>query len=296
MTEAAGAHDALRNHPELLRICDARPAVFLNDNSHAGSLMKIATWNVNGIRARDAQLQEFIEHERPDVLCLQELKASLDQLPVWLCQLEGYWCYWHGGKGYSGVGLHVRKDTFSVAPVFQHPSFDYEHRIVTADLGGFTVASIYVPNGGKDFEAKMRFLEALELFAADHEATGGPLILCGDFNVARTDMDVHPKERKPGVIGQRPDERALLERLIGHGLVDVHRQMEPENAEIFTWWAPWRNMRQRNIGWRLDMVLASAPLAASATSCVVQREFGSSDHGPVVAVFGPPASEGQVLS
>ena len=247
--------------------------------------MKIATWNVNGIRARDAQLHEFIEREQPDVLCLQELKASLEQLPVWLCQIEGYWCYWHGGKGYSGVGLHVRKDTFPDAPAFQHPQFDYEHRIVTAQLPGFAIGSIYVPNGGKDFEAKMRFLDALELFTADHEASGQPLILCGDFNVARTDMDVHPKERKPNGIGQRPEERQLLERVIGHGLVDVHRKMEPENAELFTWWAPWRNMRQRNIGWRLDMVLASKALADAAVSCTVQREFGSSDHGPVVAVF-----------
>jgi exodeoxyribonuclease-3 len=247
--------------------------------------MKIATWNVNGIRARDAQLQEFIEHERPDVLCLQEIKASVEQLPVWLCQLEGYWCYWHGGKGYSGVGLHVRKDTFPAAPDFQHPSFDYEHRIVIAQLPAFTIASIYVPNGGKDFPAKMRFLDALELFAAEYEESRRPLILCGDFNVARTDMDVHPKERKPAIIGQRPDERALLERIIGHGLVDVHRKMEPENAEIFTWWAPWRNMRQRNIGWRLDMVLASQAVGDRTVSCVVQRGFGSSDHGPVVAVF-----------
>jgi exodeoxyribonuclease III len=248
--------------------------------------MKIATWNVNGIRARDAQLQEFLERERPDVLCLQELKASLEQLPVWLCQLEGYWCYWHGGKGYSGVGLHVRKDTFPEAPVFEHPGFDYEHRIVTARLPSFTVASIYVPNGGKDFEAKMRFLDALELFAADYETSGQSLVLCGDFNVARTDMDVHPKERKPRVIGQRPDERELIERIIAHGLVDVHRTLQPDNAEIFTWWAPWRNMRQRNIGWRLDMVLASRALADTAVSCDVQREFGTSDHGPVVATFG----------
>ena len=257
--------------------------------------MKIATWNVNGIRARDAQLQEFIERERPDVLCLQELKASLDQLPVWLCQIEGYWCYWHGGKGYSGVGLHVRKDAFPDAPSFEHPRFDYEHRIVTAKLSAvrlkadttdLTIASIYVPNGGKDFEAKMRFLDALGSFTADCEASGQPLILCGDFNVARTDMDVHPKERKPNAIGQRPDERALLERVIGYGLVDVHRKLEPENAEIFTWWAPWRNMRQRNIGWRLDLVLANRALADIAVSCTVQREFGSSDHGPVVAVFG----------
>ena len=248
--------------------------------------MKIATWNVNGIRARDAQLQEFIERERPDVLCLQELKASPEQLPVWLCQLEGYWCYWHGGKGYSGVGLHVRSDTFPTQPAFEHPQFDYEHRIVTAELPGFTVASIYVPNGGKDFFAKMRFLESLEQFAAQYAASGRSLVLCGDFNIAPTDMDVHPKERKPNVIGQRPDERALFERIISHGLVDVHRRMEPENADIFTWWAPWRSMRQRNIGWRLDMVLASRAVADVTVSCAVQREFGTSDHGPVVAVFG----------
>jgi exodeoxyribonuclease-3 len=71
--------------------------------------MKIATWNVNGIRARQSQVQDWLEREQPDVVCLQEIKASIDQLPVWLCEMEGYWCYWHGGKGYSGVGLHVSK-------------------------------------------------------------------------------------------------------------------------------------------------------------------------------------------
>jgi exodeoxyribonuclease-3 len=111
------------------------------------------------------------------------------------------------------------------------------------------------------------------------------LVLCGDMNVALTDMDVHPKERKPTIIGQRPDERALMERLIGHGLVDVHRKLEPDNADLFTWWAPWRNMKQRNIGWRLDLILASRAIADRTVSCVVQREFGASDHGPVIAVF-----------
>ena len=250
--------------------------------------MKIATWNVNGVRARQTQLQEFIEKEQPDVLCLQETKASIDQLPVWLCEIEGYWCYWHGGKGYSGVGLHVRKATVPERPTFLHPTFDYEHRIVTAQLPSLAVASIYVPNGGKDFPAKMRFLESLVAFAADHEAAGQPLVLCGDMNVARTDMDVHPKELKPNIIGQRPDERALLERIIGHGLVDVHRALEPDNANLFTWWAPWRNLKERNIGWRLDLILASRAIADRTVSCVVQREVGTSDHGPVVAVFETP--------
>src|SRR5258706_1347516 len=151
--------------------------------------MKIATWNVNGIRARQAELQDFIERETPVVLCLQEIKAAIDQLPVWLCELEGYWCYWHGGKGYSGVGLHVRKDTFPERPAFDHPDFDYEHRIVTVRLPSYTVASIYVPNRGKDFAAKMRFLYSMLQLAAEHEASGVPLVLCGDMNVARTEMD-----------------------------------------------------------------------------------------------------------
>ena len=247
--------------------------------------MKVVTWNVNGIRARQAQVQEYIEREQPDVICLQEIKAAIDQLPVWLCEIEGYWCYWHGGKGYSGVGLHVRHATYADRPAFHHPEFDYEHRIVTVRLPQATIASIYVPNGGKDFPAKMRFLEAMDDYAAAFQAAGTPLIMCGDFNVARSDMDVHPKERKPRAIGQLPEERALIERILSRGLVDVQRTLEPDNAELFTWWAPWRNMKARNIGWRLDYVFASAPLASRVTSCVVQREVGTSDHGPVVAVF-----------
>jgi exodeoxyribonuclease-3 len=247
--------------------------------------MKIVTWNVNGIRARQAELQELIDRVQPDVLCVQEIKAAIDQLPVWLCDIEGYWCYWHGGKGYSGVGLHARQATYPERPEFHHPEFDFEHRIVTARLAEATVASIYVPNGGKDFPGKMRFLESLDAYAAGFQAASSPLVLLGDLNVARTDMDVHPKERRPNIVGQRPDERALLEQILDRGLVDVHRTLEPDNADLFTWWAPWRNMKQRNIGWRLDYVFASSALAARVTSCVVQREFGTSDHGPVVATF-----------
>ena len=248
--------------------------------------MKIATWNVNGIRARQAEVQAFIEGERPDVVCLQEIKAEPAQLPVWLVDVDGYWCYWHGGKGYSGVGLLVRKETCPDRPAFYHPDFDHEHRIVTARLPSMSVASVYVPNGGKDFDAKIRFLEAMDAFAADHQTAATPLVICGDLNVTRTDADVHPKERKPSAIGQLPEERALLERVISRGLVDVQRQLDPTNDALFTWWAPWRNMRARNIGWRIDYVLASAALGQTAATCVVQREFGTSDHGAVVAVFG----------
>jgi exodeoxyribonuclease-3 len=248
----------------------------------------IATWNVNGIRAREQQLQDWMARDRPDVVCLQEIKASPAQIPALLCELEGYWCYWHGEKGYSGVGLHVRKDRFPERPTFFHPEFDYENRIVAARLGDLVVASIYVPNGGKDFAAKMQFLEALVDYARRLRAEGQQVALCGDMNVARAEIDVHPKERKPRAIGQLPEERALLERILGEGLVDVGRTLDPDNDGLFTWWAPWRNLRQRNIGWRLDYVLAVEALASAARSCPVLRDVGTSDHAPVVATFALP--------
>jgi exodeoxyribonuclease III len=251
--------------------------------------MKLATWNVNGIRARLAQVQEWIAHERPDVICLQEIKATPDQIPTALCEMEGYWCYWHGGKGYSGVALHVNKSFVPDRPAFAHPDFDYESRIVTVDVespaGALTVASVYVPNGGKDFPAKMRFLEAMEAYAASFHAAGRLVAMLGDMNVARSERDVHPKERKPRAIGQLPEERALVERILSHGLVDLGRAQDPDNDGLFTWWAPWRNMRQRNIGWRLDYAFVSETLAARAQACVVQKDIGTSDHAPVMATF-----------
>jgi exodeoxyribonuclease-3 len=251
--------------------------------------MKIATWNVNGIRARQGQLLDWLAAEKPDVVCLQEIKASLDQLPFELRDVEGYWSYWHGDKGYSGVALLVAKTLAGALPVCSHPGFDFEQRIACATVpspaGEVMVASVYVPNGGKDFEAKMRFLQALESYAADATREQRLLILSGDLNVARSERDIHPKERKPNQIGARAEERALIESIIAKGLVDVGRALDPDNDNLFTWWAPWRNMKQRNIGWRIDYVLASAALASRAKTSTVRREIGTSDHGPVVVEF-----------
>jgi exodeoxyribonuclease-3 len=246
--------------------------------------MKIATWNVNGIRARQAQFCELIERERPDVLCLQELKAELGQVPL-QCQLDDYHVFWHGMRAYSGVSLHVRRGAFEAAPVFSHPEFDIEARIVQAALGSELFASVYVPNGGKDYPAKLAFMKSLAAWAKRVHGEGRRLVLCGDINIARSDMDVHPRERKPGIIGQRPEERELFEALLANHLVDVGRALDPDNANLFTWWPPWRDMRRRNIGWRLDHILASPSIAARAASCMVLAEFGTSDHAPVVMTW-----------
>lgn len=245
--------------------------------------MRLVTWNVNGIRARKDEVFALVERLRPDVLCLQELKATPEQIPEALSGWSQYWCYWHGSKGYSGVALLVHKDHCCDPPRFWHPEFDHETRIVIGDLGGISVASVYVPNGGKSYEAKLGFLHGMETFVASARAVGRQLVLCGDINIARHEVDVHPKLRDERVVGQRPEERARFADILQKGeLRDVGRELDPDNDSLYTWWAPWRNMRQRNMGWRLDYVLASKEVAARVTAVTVEREGHTSDHGPVI--------------
>jgi exodeoxyribonuclease-3 len=243
--------------------------------------MKIATWNVNGIRAREAQLCDWLERDRPDIVCLQELKATPEQVPA-RCAHADYHVYWHGMRAYSGVSLHVSKALHGDLTVFAHPAFDMESRIVTVTLGNLVVASVYVPNGGKDYAAKLDFFTNLAAWASGVHKSGRDLVVCGDLNSAHADIDVHPRERKPGVIGQRPEEHELFDRLLGGHIVDVGRALHPDDEAMFSWWPPWRNMRQRNIGWRIDYILASRSIADRATDCVVLADIGTSDHAPVV--------------
>jgi exodeoxyribonuclease III len=271
-------------------------------------VVKITTWNVNGVRARAAAVLEWVRREEPDVLCLQEIKAPAEAVPSLVCELEGYWCHWHGHKGYSGVALHLRRATFPQPPAFVHPPFDVETRVVTAEVGDWVIASVYVPNGNRDYPAKVRFLEALDAFVAEVLASGRGLIVCGDLNVALEPRDVHPRLRRPTETGQTPEEQAMLARIIGRGLVDLSRRFAPEDDRLYTWWAPWRQHREKNIGWRLDYILASPALAEAARSATVARAFGTSDHAPVTGVFDlrpprvekgrepppPPARKGQL--
>jgi exodeoxyribonuclease-3 len=247
--------------------------------------MRIGTWNVNGLRARYAEVVAWAARERLDAFCLQEIKAAPNQVPEPLTGLPAYHNYWHGAPGgYSGVSIHLRRG--GATPVFAHPPFDVDNRIVEATAGSLRLVSVYVPNGNRDYPGKLVFLEQLAAYVTSHCRSGSPLLVCGDLNVARTDMDIHPKEkRKPDLIGIRPEERELLEGVLAAGYTDLARTLHPDDDRLFTWWAPWRNLRQRNIGWRIDYVLATAPMAERVESCEVLREIGTSDHAPVVATF-----------
>lgn len=244
--------------------------------------MKIGTWNVNGIRARSSQLKHWIDAEEPDVICLQEIKAAPAQIPAEIHDIAGYHAFWHGTGGYSGVALLLRQAKFPEPPVFTHPEFDFEHRLVVAEVNGVVWGSLYAPNGGKDYQAKLKFLTAMEQWAGELARRKKKLVLCGDYNVARKPVDVHPTLRKD-MVGQSKEERDLIDGFFNHGLVDVGRYVDPDNDRLFTWWAPWRNLRQRNIGWRLDYVAAHHSLVDQSCTCKVYRDVGTSDHGPVIA-------------
>ena len=186
--------------------------------------MRVATWNVNGIRARESQVRDWIARDRPDAVCLQEIKAKPEQIPEMLFESEGYWCYWHGAGGYSGVALHVRKELCADRPCFGHPEFDHETRIVAANVAGVTIASVYVPNGGKDYAAKLRFLESLEGYARAAKEAGREILLCGDLNVARQESGERgEQDGEPPLPPVTAAVAALdLANLLGDRVVTLH--------------------------------------------------------------------------
>ena len=225
--------------------------------------VKVITWNVNGIRARQREVGELLAAEQPDIVCLQEIKAPAGQgagtarvgerLLVLLARRGRLL-----GRGAARPSQFLHGTTGLRSSVFRYGE---PHRRRPTS-GPWSVASVYVPNGGKDYDAKAAVsARRSSAWALGHIRHGQTLVICGDLNVAREERDVHPKERKPNQIGTRPEERGLLRRVCSEGLVDVGRRLDPDNNELFTWWAPWRNLRQRNIGWRIDYVLASAALA-----------------------------------
>ena len=243
--------------------------------------MKIATWNVNGLRARFDDLKAWVAESQPDVVCLQEIKATPAQVPEPLTGLPEYQSFWHGGPGgYSGVSLHVRRSFWPERVTFSSPEFDMENRIVEMALGDWVFSSVYVPNGNKNYDDKETFLRGLIERCAALHAEGKRVICCGDLNVTRSPSDLHPKQRKPRAIGQTPAERALFAELLATGLCDTLRLLHPDDDTIFTWWPPWREEKQKNRGWRIDYVLLSDPLRDSVESAVVLKDTGTSDHAP----------------
>ncbi len=244
---------------------------------------RIVTWNVNGLRARADALVEVWNTLEPTVLCLQETKCVVEQIPPQVAELTGTMQRWNGGpKGYSGTAILLRASAFETPPELTLPTFDDEARAVELQMGDRTLLNLYMPNGGKDYPAKLTFYDALIEYARDTLASGRELWVCGDLNVAHTDLDIHERDRPKADIGVRPAERRRLDALLELGLHDIYREANPDRGDLFTWWPYWRNMRAKNRGWRIDYHLASPGFGTVVETSVHTPETGS-DHAPLIA-------------
>ena len=186
--------------------------------------MKIATWNVNGIRARASSFESWLRRSNPDVLCLQEIKAHPDQIPTGIREIDGYSSYWHGAKGgYSGVSIHVRTSSLGESSL-TIPHFDEETRVMQVSAGGLTIINVYTPLGQRSYEQKLGFLESLVRYVDVLQADGERIVLCGDLNIAHEDRDIHPEMYEEGMLCTRSEERAKIDALRDMGLVDLFRR------------------------------------------------------------------------
>jgi exodeoxyribonuclease III len=250
--------------------------------------LNIATFNVNGITARLANLLRWLAETKPDVACLQELKVSHDKFPEAAIREAGYGVVWHGQKSFNGVAILARgDDPAEVRHVLPGDPDDLHSRYIEAQVGGVLVACLYLPNGnpapGPKFDYKLRWLERLTQHAETLLALNSPVVLAGDYNVIPTDLDVFAPERWVHDALFRPESRDAFARLLARGWTDALRSKHPE-ARVYTFWDYFRNHFGRDRGLRIDHLLLSPSLTPRLAGAGVDREVRgwdkASDHAP----------------
>ena len=252
--------------------------------------MKVATWNVNSIRARQQHVVDWLDAMRPDVLCLQELKVTDEEFPFEQVRECGYEAAVHGQKTYNGVAILSRYPIANVRQGLDDGEDDAHARLISADVEGVTVLSAYFPNGGEvgsdKFEYKLRWMKRLRAqLDARFDPTSDEVALCGDFNVAPWDDDIgRPKEWRSSVLACDPVRKAL-EDVAAFGLEDVVRPFHPQGG-VFSWWDYRGRGFERGNGLRIDHVFCTRKLAARTIGAIVDRQERArkspSDHAPVM--------------
>lgn len=248
--------------------------------------LRMLSWNVDGLRAIIGKgFLDWLAKEQPDVLCLQETKVGLHQVPEALKNLQGYHAFWVAGEkpGYSGVALLSRTAPLSVRLGFGVERFDKEGRTQVADYGEFVLYNVYFPNGKASAERlryKMEFYEAFLAHVQELLVEGRKVVVCGDVNTAHKEIDLaRPKENEK-VSGFLPEERAWIDRFLAAGFVDTFRLFTYEGGH-YSWWDYKSRARERNVGWRIDYFFVSRNLVAQVRSAFIVPEVMGSDHCPV---------------
>lgn len=251
--------------------------------------MKIATFNVNGLNARLAALQRWLEEFEPDVACLQELKTPAERFPAGTFRAAGYHAIWHGEKSWNGVAILSRHGPpLERRRVLPGDPDDLHSRYIEAVVGDIVVGCLYLPNGnpvpGPRFDYKLRWLDRLIRHADELLAEQRQTVLAGDFNIIPTDFDVYAPERWRDDALFRPEVKAAYQTLLDQGWTDALRALHP-GERIYTFWKYLRNAFTRDAGLRIDHLLVSPPLANRLVASGVHREVRArekpSDHAPV---------------
>ncbi|HRH11649.1 MAG TPA: exodeoxyribonuclease III [Bacteroidia bacterium] len=249
--------------------------------------MKIISYNVNGIRAAMGKgLINWMDQEQPDVLCIQEIKASPEQVGVFELEEMGYHHYWYPAqkKGYSGVAIFSKQEPKKVTYGCGIKEYDFEGRILLADFQDVTVMSVYHPSGssGDDRQAfKMKWLADYQEYINDLKKSRQNLILSGDFNICHKAIDIHNPLSNAKTSGFLPEEREWMENFIQSGFIDTFRFFDPSPHQ-YSWWSYRANSREKNLGWRIDYNLASKNLEKRLKSASILPNAMHSDHCPVV--------------
>jgi len=250
--------------------------------------MRIVSCNVNGVRSAASKgLFDWLKRQKPDVVCLQEIKAQEADLPRALLAPKGLHAFFHPAekKGYSGVAIYAAKEPDKVTLGLGIAEIDRQGRFLQADFGKLSVVSLYMPSGTMGDEAQQRKYKFMDAFLPRLEqmrACGREFVICGDWNIAHREIDVKNWKSNQKTTGFLPREREWLTRVFEeHGFVDVFRVLDP-SPDRFTWWVQWANARERNIGWRIDYQIATPGIAALARKASIYTKEVFSDHAPVV--------------
>ncbi len=249
--------------------------------------MKLLTWNVNGIRAAQrGGFLDWFEQQNADAICLQETKATPDQLDMFLLNPGKYNSYWHSAAkpGYSGVAIYTKKEPLDVITGIGDVEIDAEGRVLAVELKDFYLVSAYFPNSQREHTRlpfKLRFCGEMVKFLAKLKKKGKNVVICGDFNIAHREIDLkNPKSNKDNA-GFLPEERAWMDEfLTRHKYVDAFRHFEP-GPDHYTWWSYRPGVRAKNVGWRLDYFCVDGDFKDRLKQAAHQPEIKGSDHCPV---------------
>ena len=248
--------------------------------------LRLLSWNVNGIRAIQKKgFLGWLEKESPDILCLQETKAHVEQLTKELINPNGYETYWSSGekKGYSGVALYTKAEPKKTETGFDIKKYDSEGRILITDYDDFILFNIYFPNGQRDQERlnyKLGFYDEFLRYVNDLKDKGRKIIICGDVNTAHKEIDLARPRENQNTSGFLPIERKWMDKFFECGYIDTFRHFVKDGGH-YTYWDPVSRARERNVGWRIDYFIISPNLLKNLKSAFILPDVMGSDHCPL---------------